>query len=125
MTPMTRIWVRSVLEVGYVASVAIVAIVATSHPNHKAYPAFDCALALSMPSLLFVLVPFYVVVSTAWNITGADHGGITWPVTAAYVVMFTAAAILNVGLASMLIDARTRARRNLPTHQSLNPTRLV
>ena len=113
MTTMTRIWVRSVLEVGYVASVAILAIVATSHPNHMAYPAFDFALAVSMPSLLLMLVPFYVVVSKAWNVTGADHGGITWPVTAAYVVMFTAAAILNVGLASMVIDGRTRraARR--------------
>lgn len=107
---MVRIWVRSVLEVGYVASVAILAIVATSHPNHKAYPAFDCALALSMPSQLLILVPFYVVVSTAWNSSGADHGGITWPVTAAYVVMFTAAAILNVGLVGILIDARQRRR---------------
>ena len=54
MTTMTRIWVRSVLEVGYVASVAILAIVATSDPNHMAYPAFDFSLALSMPSLLLL-----------------------------------------------------------------------
>ncbi len=111
MTTMTRIWVRSVLEVGYVASVAILAIVATSDPNHMAYPAFDFSLALSMPSLLLLSPAFYAVVGNVWNVTGADHGGITWPVTAAYVVMFTAAAILNVGLASMLIDARTRRRR--------------
>ena len=45
-----------------------------------------------------------------WNITGADHGGITWPVTAAYVVMFTAAAILNVGLVSIVVDALRRRR---------------
>lgn len=107
---MVRIWVRSVLEVGYVASVAILAIVATSHPNHKAYPAFDFALALSLPSLLLLLPALYVVVSKAWNVTGADHGGITWPVTAAYVVMFTAAATLNVGLVSMFMDARRRRR---------------
>ena len=31
------------------------------------------------------------VVGNVWHVTGADHGGITWPVTAAYVVMFTAA----------------------------------
>ena len=111
MTTMTRIWVRSVLEVGYVASVAILAIVATSDPNHMAYPAFDFSLGLSMPSLLLLSPAFYAVVGNVWNVTGADHGGITWPVTAAYVVMFTAAAILNVGLASLLIDARTRRRR--------------
>jgi hypothetical protein len=58
-----------------------------------------------------MLAPFYVVVSKAWNATGADHGGITWPVTAAYVVMFTAAAVLNVGLAGILVDARERRRR--------------
>ena len=90
------------------ATVAILAIVATSDPNHMAYPAFDFTLALCMPSLLVLLPAFYFVVSKAWNITGADHGGITWPVTAAYVVMFTAAAILNVGLASILVDARER-----------------
>jgi Kef-type K+ transport system membrane component KefB len=110
MTTRTRTWVRSALEVGYVASVAILAIVATSDPNHMAYPAFDAALALCMPSLLLLLPAFYALVGNVWNVTGADHGGITWPVTAAYVVMFTAAAILNVGLVSMLVGARTRRR---------------
>jgi hypothetical protein len=105
---MLRIWVRSTLEVAYVAAVAILAIVATADPNHIAFPAFDLVLALCMPSLLLVAPVLYVVVSRAWNLTGADHGGITWPVTAAYVVMFTAAAVLNVGLVSMLIKARKR-----------------
>jgi hypothetical protein len=93
-----------------VATVAILAIVATSDPNHKAYPAFDFTLALCLPSLLLLLPAFYAVVGNAWNMTGADHGGITWPVTAAYVVMFTAAAILNVGLVGILIDTRERRR---------------
>ena len=76
MTKLQTIWVRSVVEVGYVAAVAILAIVATSDPNHMAYPAFDLALALSMPSLLLLLMPaFYAVVGNVWNITGADHGG--------------------------------------------------
>ena len=110
VTPMVRIWVRSVLEVGYVAGVAILAIVATSDPNHVAYPAFAATLALCMPCLLLLLPAFYAVVGNVWHITGADHGGITWPVTAAYVVMFTAAAILNVGLAGILISARQRRR---------------
>jgi hypothetical protein len=110
MTPTARIWVRTTLEVGYVASVAILAIVATSDPNHMAYPAFDFALALSMPSLLLLLPAFYAVVGNVWHIPGADHGGITWPVTAAYVVMFTAAAILNVGLVGILMNARERRR---------------
>ena len=108
MTKMQTIWVRSVLEVGYVASVAVLGIVATSHPNHMAYPAFDLALALSMPSLLLLMPAFYAVVGNVWNITGADHGGITWPVTAAYVVTFTAAGVLNVGLVRILVDALHR-----------------
>ena len=109
---MLRIWVRSTVEVGYVATVAILAIVATAHPNHIAYPAFDLTLALSMPALLALVPLFYGVVGNAWHLTGADHGGITWPVTAAYVVMFTAAAILNLGIVSMVIGARGRRRRN-------------
>jgi hypothetical protein len=120
MTPtFVRICARTTLEVGYVATVAILAIAATSDPNRIAYPAFDFALGLSLPSLLLLAPVFYVVVSRAWNLTGADAGGITWPVTAAYVVVFTAAAVLNVGLVSMTIDAhhrrrRNRARSNLP-----------
>ena len=73
-----------------------------------------------MPSLLLLSPAFYAVVGNVWNVTGADHGGITWPVTAAYVVMFTAAAILNVGLASMLIDAR-RGDRRAARHSTRSP----
>ena len=110
MTKLHTIWVRSVVEVGYVAAVAILAIVATSDPNHKAHGVFAATIALCMPSLLLLLPAFYAVVSTAWNITGADHGGTTWPVTAAYVVMFIAAGVLNVGLVSILVDALHRRR---------------
>jgi len=110
VTPMARIWVRSVLEVGYVASVAILAIIATNDPNHIAFPAFDIVLALCMPSLVLLAPVFYAVVGNVWHVTGADHGGITWPVTAAYAVMLTAAAVLNVGLVSMLVNARSRRR---------------
>lgn len=109
--PTTRIWVRTVVEVGYVASVAVLAIVATTDPNHIEYPAFQLTIGLCLPSLLLLLPVFYFVVSSAWNATGADSGGITWPVTAAYVAMFTAAAVLNVGLVSIAIDARSRRRR--------------
>jgi hypothetical protein len=108
---MLRIWVRSTVEVGYVATVAILAIVATADPNHKAYPAFDFTLALSLPALVALAPVFYAVVGNAWNLTGADHGGTTWPVTVAYVVMFTAAAALNVGIVSMVVGARGRRRR--------------
>ena len=107
---MLRIWVRSTLEVGYVATVAILAIIATADPNRMAYPAFQITLVLCLPSLLLLAPVFYAVVGNVWHATGADHGGITWPVTVAYVVMFTIAAILNVGLASLVIDARKRRR---------------
>ena len=108
---MLRIWVRSTIEVGYVAAVAILAIVATSDPNHKAYPAFDATLVLCLPSLLLLAPVFYTVVGNVWHATGAAHGGITWPVTAAYVVMFTVAAILNVGLATIVLRARKPVAR--------------
>ena len=108
---MVRIWVRSTIEVGYVATVAILAIVATAHPNHKAYPAFDFTLALSLPALIALAPIFYAVVGNAWHLTGADHGGPTWPVTLAYVVMFTTAAVLNVGLAHLALRARRSRSR--------------
>jgi hypothetical protein len=119
MTPtFVRICARTTREVGYVATVAILAIVATSDPNQVARGALVATAASCLPSLLLLLPVLYVVVGTAWNLTGADAGGTTWPVTAAYVVVFTAAAVLNVGLVSMAIDAhrrrRDRARWNLP-----------
>ncbi len=106
----TSIWVQSVVEVGYVATVAILALVATTDPTHIAYPAFDLTLGLSVPSLVLLSPAFYAVVGNAWHLTGADNGGITWPVTAAYVVMFTAAAVLNVVLANLAVQARRRRR---------------
>jgi hypothetical protein len=123
---MLRIWLRSTIEVGYVTTVAILAIVATAHPNHIAYPAFDLVLALAMPALLAIAPVFYVVVGNAWDLTGADHGGPTWPVTVAYVVMFSAAAVLNVGVVTLVashLRARYRRRRNACHHVGVRGAR--
>jgi hypothetical protein len=106
----TVIWLRTSAEVGYVASVAILAVVATWNPNRKAYPAFDVTLALCMPALVALYPLVLVVVGNAWHFTGADHGGVTWPVTAAYVAVFTVAALINVGLVTLLLDLRPRRR---------------
>jgi hypothetical protein len=111
MTPtFVRICVRTTLEVGYVATVAILAIVATSDPNHVVRGALVATVASCLPSLLLLLPVLYVVAGTAWHLSGADAGGSTWPVNAAYVAVFTAAAVLNVGLVSMAIDAHHRRR---------------
>ena len=48
--------------------------------------------------LLAVLPVLYLATATAWNVTGADNGGLRWPVTATYVLVLTLAALLNVAL---------------------------
>jgi hypothetical protein len=106
----TRIWARSVAEVGYVATVAVVALIATRDPNHLAYPAFDVAIGMCLPSLVLLYPVFLAVVGNVWNVTGADHGGVTWPVTAAYVAAFSTAAVLNVGLVTLAIRSYQRRR---------------
>jgi hypothetical protein len=110
MSPWLTIWVRSGFEVGYVATVAILAIVATADPIHKVRWAFIATILLCLPSLLPLLPVFYVVVSSAFNATGADRGGTTWPVTAAYVAVFTLAAITNALLVGALIKSREQRR---------------
>ena len=99
---------------GYVAVVAILAIIATSDPNNIRPWAFIAALVLCLPSMVLVLPVFYIAVSTAFNITGADNGGTTWPVTATYVAVFTIVAVLNVWLVSIFIRSRL-SKRNAET----------
>ena len=106
--PRLGVWVRSGIEVGYVATVAILGIVATADPNHKVRWALIATVLLCLPSLLPLLPVFYVVVSTAFNATGADTGGTTWPVTVAYVAVFTLAAVGNVLLVGAVLKTRTR-----------------
>jgi hypothetical protein len=111
MSPWLTIWARSGIEVTYVATVAILAIVATTDPIHKVRWAFIAAILLCLPSLLPLLPVFYVVVSSAFNATGADRGGTQWPVTAAYVAVFTLAAVINVVLVGAVVTSRKRPVR--------------
>ena len=103
-------WVRSRVEAGYVATVAILAVIATNDPNQKVLWAFIASLVLCLPSMIAVVPVFYVAVSTAFNITGADNGGSTWPVTATYVAVFVLAAVLNVLLVELVRRSRQRRR---------------
>jgi len=109
-SPRTAIWVRSAIEVGYVATVAILAIIATADPNNKVDWAWTATLVLCLPSLITLLPVLYLAVSKAFNMTGADAGGITWPVTAAYVTVFTLMAVMNVWLVSLAIKSHERKR---------------
>ena len=99
----------------YVGGVAIVAAAATSNPNHPRQTALIAALVLCLPAMVVALPVLYVAVSTAFNLTGADGGGVAWPVTVTYVAVFAFAAALNVALVHIVIDARRRRARLEPS----------
>jgi hypothetical protein len=69
---------------------------------------------LCLPSLILLLPVLYVAVSTAFNMTGADTGGITGPVTATYVVVFTLMAVLNVVVVNTALRSRRRKKHAEP-----------
>jgi hypothetical protein len=102
------------LEVAYVGGVAALTAIATSDPNHFRESAFVTALVLCLPALVAALPVLYVAASTAFNVTGADDGGTSWPVTATYVLVLTATAALNVYLLRTLARRR-RSKVDVPT----------
>lgn len=71
---------------------------ATTDPNHPKRGLFVIALALCHPALVPAPRVLYVAVALAWGLTNADSGGVTWPVTAAYVLAAALAATCNVWL---------------------------
>jgi len=100
---MSRFGVSSLV---YVAFVMVMMTLATTDPNHPKRGLFVIALALCLPALVPALPVLYVAVALAWSVTNADSGGVTWPVTAAYVLAAALAAACNVWLVR-------RARRTL------------
>ncbi len=69
---------------------------------------------LCLPAMLVMLPALYLLAAIAWNVTGADHGGTTWPVTATYVLVLSVTAIVNVLLLRWLSDGRRRRRVGEP-----------
>jgi hypothetical protein len=98
-TPIPRF---SALSLIYVASAMVLMGLATTDPNHPKRVLFVVALALCLPGLVPALPVLYVAVALAWSVTNADAGGVTWPVTAAYVLAAALAATCNVWLIGRL-----------------------
>ncbi len=111
----SRSQVGHTVEVAYVVAVGVITFLATRDPNHFRRGWWVASLVLCLPAMVAVLPVLYVAGAAAWNITGADHGGTAWPVTATYVAVLILAAIVNVVL------ARWRLRRHRPGDDRLEP----
>jgi hypothetical protein len=107
--------VRLLFEGSYVVAVGVLAAFATLDPNDIRPSLWVAALLLCLPALIVVLPALYLLAAAAWNATGADSGGMAWPVTTTYVLVLCIAALANVVLLRWL-TARTR-RRALATGQ--------
>lgn len=90
------------LAIAYVGAVGLLAGLAFARPDQGFSVIEAIALVLVLPTVVVALPLIYVGGSTAWNLTGADHGGPMWPVTVVYVVMFAATATANVALFVLL-----------------------
>jgi hypothetical protein len=105
---------RVAVEVSYVVLVIALTLFAASDPNDIRAGAWISALALCLPTIIGVLPVLYIAAAFAWNITGADNGGTTWPVTATYVVVLALTALLNVALVRFLADRRRAVQGTVP-----------
>jgi membrane protein implicated in regulation of membrane protease activity len=106
---------RQGTEAAYVAGVGMVTFLATQHPNHFRPNWWIAALVVCLPAMIAMLPVLYVTGAAAWNITGADNGGVAWPVTATYVGVLVLAAIVNVAVIRWWI------RRHGPAPDDLEP----
>ncbi|MFN8022505.1 MAG: hypothetical protein U0Q03_13345 [Acidimicrobiales bacterium] len=89
---------RPVFATSYVVLVMVLTAVATADPNEPRTQMWLAAMALCLPALVPALPLLYVVLSIAWNVTNADDGGSTWPLTVVYVIALGGAAVANVAL---------------------------
>lgn len=80
----------------YVAAVATLMAIAMADPNHPRVGLLVLDLFLCLPALIVVGPVLYLLVAVVWNVTSADSGGSTWPVTGAYVVGVVVVAASNV-----------------------------
>lgn len=70
--------------------------IAMVDPNHPRVGLFVIDLLLCLPALIVAGPVLYLLVAAAWNLTNADSGGSTWPVTVAYALAVGVAAAANV-----------------------------
>ncbi len=97
-----RTW-RRAASGWYVVVVTVSMGLAMIDPNDPEQPLLVAACVLCLPAMVLALPVFYVVVATAWNLTDADNGGSTWPVTATYVVGIGLVAVANVWVARRVV----------------------
>ena len=94
-----------VWRAAYVASVATLTAFAAWNPNDPRVGLLWLSFVFTLPTSIALLPLFYVVAAIAWNVSGADDGGRTWPVTLTY-----AAALTAIAVASQLVVMRLRRR---------------
>lgn len=93
----------------YVGAVATLMAIATADPNHPRIGLFVLDLLLCLPALIVVGPVLYLLIAVVWNVTSADNGGSTWPVTVAYVVAAVVVAAANVVVLQQLGRRRAMA----------------
>jgi hypothetical protein len=110
-----------VLSTIYVGVVAALAASAFRSPEEGfTWTREGVAMALTLPALLPALPVLYGLGALAWNVTSAGDGGLMWPVTLTYALLFAATALANVWLLRrLLLHRRGRAAvRVVPTERS-------
>jgi len=100
---------RTVAFAGYVMLVMGLMAVAMADPNHPRLGFFIASLAICLPTMVPALPVFYVALAAVWGLTGADNGGMTWPVTAAYV---SAVGLIGMGNGSIVRLGLRRHRQH-------------
>ncbi len=89
---------RPVFGLPYVVVVMALAGFATSDPNTPNLELWVLTLILCLPTVVPALPVAYAALSIAWNVTNADEGGATWPLTVVYVLTLGAVAAANVAI---------------------------
>jgi hypothetical protein len=100
---------RRLGEACYVLVIVAGVAVAMSDPNHPRRSLCIVMLVACLPGSVGAFPFLYVAVPLAWNLTHADSGGVTWPVTAAYAAVGGLAAVANIILLRGRLDRRRTA----------------
>ena len=86
-----------ILEVAYVAFAGGLMAIATAGGDMADHVRlFQVALLVCLPAMVPCLPLLYLAGAAVWNLTGADHGGPSWPVMLTYTAVAVFAALLNV-----------------------------
>ena len=93
-----RVDATGAARAAYVAVVCGLTMYALADVNDTRGVALAAALLLCVPATIPALPVLYVVLALGWNLTDADSGGTTWPLTVVYVVVLGVLAVVNLQL---------------------------